>query len=111
MTTVEEFNLRLSATKDVLVGLQKSDIPLVWLQEDELRSRTRSLVSFLAGTDADGTAPPPWLADVASSAEDYLMDCLRNGMVAGGRAPIASAPPQDLPVNRKPRPWWRIWGW
>jgi hypothetical protein len=110
MTSVEEFNLRLSATKDVLVGLQKSDLTLVSLQEDELRVRTRSLVSFLAGTDADGTTPPPWLADVASSAEDYLMDCLRSSMAAGSRAPIAAAPPRDTPVDPRPRQWWRFWG-
>jgi hypothetical protein len=110
MTTVEEFNLRLSATKDVLVGLQKSGLALVPVQENELRSRARSLVSFLAGTDDDGTAPPPWLADVAISAEDYLLDCLRSGMVAGDWAPIALAPRPDPPVTPKPRPWWHIWG-
>lgn len=110
MTSVEEFNLRLSATKDVLVGLQKSDLALVPLQEDELRSRAQALVSFLAGTEADGTTPPPWFADVAASAEDYLMDCLRNSMVTGSQAPIASAPARDTPVAAEPRPWWRFWG-
>ena len=110
MTSVEEFNLRLSATKDVLVGLQMSDLALVPLQEDELRSRARSLVSFLAGTDVDGTTSPPWLADVAASAEDYLMECLRSSMAAGSRAPISLTPPRDtLVAAAKPRPWWRFW--
>ncbi|GLS21694.1 hypothetical protein GCM10007874_47110 [Labrys miyagiensis] len=110
MTSVEEFNQRLSATKDVLVGLQNSDLALVPLQEDELRLRARSLVSFLAGTDGDGMASPPWLADVAASAEDYLMHCLRSSMAAGSRAPMVSAPPRDPPINSKPQPWWRFWG-
>jgi hypothetical protein len=108
MTSVEEFNLRLSATKDVLVGLQKSDLALVSLQEDELRFRAQTLVRFLAGTDADGTTPPPWLDDVASSAEDYLMECLRGSMATGSWASISSAQPRDTLVAAKPRPWWRF---
>lgn len=110
MTSVEEFNQRLSATKDVLVGLQNSDLALVPLQEAELRLRARSLVSFLAGTDVDGTAPPPWLADVAASAEDYLMECLRSNMAGGGQAPIASPPPRNTAIDPRARPWWRFWG-
>ena len=109
MTTVEKFNLRLSATKDVLVGLQQSGLPLVSLGEDELRVRARSLVSFLAGADAFGTTPPPWLADVANSAEDYLTDCLRSSMDADHSAAIATAPPRGAAASPKLHRWWRFW--
>ncbi|GLS21512.1 hypothetical protein GCM10007874_45290 [Labrys miyagiensis] len=109
MTSVEDFNLRLSATKDTLVGLQKSDPALAPLQEDELRSRVQSLVSFLAGIEPGG-ALPPWFVEVTASAEDYLMDCLRSSMVGGGQAPRTSPPPPDTPIEPRPRPWWRFWG-
>jgi hypothetical protein len=109
MTSVEEFNLRLSATKDVLVGLQKSELALAPLQESELRSRARTLVGFLAGMDTATTPPPAWFIDVAASAEDYLLECLRGSMSAHRRAPIASAPPQDSSLNPKHRPWWCFW--
>jgi hypothetical protein len=109
MTSVEEFNLRLSATKDVLVGLQQSGLPLVFLGEDELRVRARSLVSFLAGANAFGTTPPPWLDDVANSAEDYLTDCLRSSMDADHSAAIATPPPRGGPASPKSHRWWRFW--
>jgi hypothetical protein len=109
MTNVEKFNLRLSATKDVLVGLQKSDLVLAPLQESELRSRARTLVRFLAGMDTATTPPPPWFIDVAASAEEYLVDCLRSSMFADSRAPKAAAPPQDPSVDPQGQPWWRFW--
>lgn len=110
MTSVEDFNLRLSAAKDILVGLQNSDLALVPLQEEELRTRVQSLVSFLAGVEPGGAAPA-WFAEVAVSAEDYPMDCLRSGMAAGSQAPIASPTPLDTAFKPRPRPWWRFWGW
>ena len=109
MTSVEDFNLRLSASKDILVGLQKSDLVLMPLQEDELRTRVRSLVCFLAGMDADGEAPT-WFDDVAVSAEDYLMDCLISSMATGSQAPMAMPPPRDASIDARPKPWWRFWG-
>ncbi|GLS20223.1 hypothetical protein GCM10007874_32400 [Labrys miyagiensis] len=109
MTSVEEFNLRLSATKDILVGLQKSDLALAPLQEDELRSRAQSLVSFLAGIEPGG-ALPPWFTEVAASAEDYLMDCLRSNIASGSQAPMASPLPPDTPIEPRPKAWWRFWG-
>jgi hypothetical protein len=39
MASVEEFNFRQSATKDVLVGLQKSDVALMSLHKYEIRVR------------------------------------------------------------------------
>ena len=110
MTSVEEFNLRLSATKDALIGLQKSGLPLVRLEEQELRARARSLVDFLAGIDPDDMCRPHWLADVGVSAEDYLMDCIRNNMDAGLSRTIASSPPMGPAEPRKPTAWWRFWG-
>jgi hypothetical protein len=110
MTTVEDFHLRLSATKDVLVGLQQSGLPLVRLEEEELRARARSLVDFLARVDPNGADHPHWLSDVAHSAEDYLVDCLGDAMDAGLSRTIASSPPMGPAGHQTPTAWWRFWG-
>jgi hypothetical protein len=109
MTTVGDFNLRLSAAKDILVGLRKSELALVWLDEDELRTRARSFIRFLAEVDPDDAARPRWFAEVASSAEDFLVECLRSGMSPGDLlSKVVSASNTCVGVT-EPRPWWRFW--
>jgi hypothetical protein len=109
MTTVEDFNLRLSATEDVLVGLQKSQLNLVSLREVDLRTRAKALIDFLAEVDSDDAIRPEWLAEVATSAEDYLVDCLHSCMPSGDLEFKGIRPATQLEGVAKPKPWWRFW--
>jgi hypothetical protein len=109
MTTLEDFNRRLSTTKDVLVGFQKSQLNLVSLDREKLRICASSLISFLAEVDSDDAMRPEWFADVAPSAEDYLVDLMQSCMSANDPAPKAQKPATVYGGGMVLKPWWRFW--
>jgi hypothetical protein len=96
MTSVEELNLRLSAAKDVLVGLQTSDLALVSLQHGQLRTRTQILVCFLAGQMPMVRRRHPGLSTLRIAPRIALWIAFET---ACRKALMARAPPRDT-INR-----------